>query len=105
MDIHDIKRVKHTILNQITDEDFFRWKGNANGDSICKFQGRRLKQMALVMLLVGEELENEKVFMDEGERKYLFNKFIRHLNDQPIDDSGSAKLNLSIIGNIWKSLT
>ena len=69
---------KDEIFEAIYSEDL-TWKGTANGDTAIKHQGRKLKQLALVLMLAGEEMSREECFLSEAQRKKLFYDFIRFL--------------------------
>lgn len=96
-----IRTNKEELLKEIINEKF-AWQGTKNGDSATKFQGRKLKQMAMVMLLVGEEMEQEEKILKEEVRRNLFYDFVRHLNNEYTGASGTSALDLHIVGNLWK---
>lgn len=96
-----IRKNKDELLQEISNKKF-AWQGYQNGDSITKFQGRKLKQMAMVLLLVGEEMEMEEKILQEEVRRNLFYDFVRYLTDEKSDSSGTSELDFNIIGNLWK---
>ncbi len=103
LDSNFIRKNAQKLLKEI-DNDKFTWKGSLNGDNLVKFQGRKIKQLALVLLLVGEEMEHEEIFLDEEKRRDLFHDHIRGLSGEHINDSGTSRLNLNYVRNLWKTI-
>ena len=106
IDSNFIRENKADILQEIKHEKYL-WQGEKNGDNATKYQGRKVKQMAMVLLLVGEALEHEEKILDEETRRGLFYDYVRHYSRQTPshpDLSGCSGLVPDIIGNLWKML-
>jgi len=95
---------KEQLFEEIKSEDFL-WLGEKNGDNITKYQGRKLRQLAIVILLVSAEMEIEDTILNRNQRQELFFDFVRNLGGrQPSEGSGKSYLSLEIIGNLWKQI-
>ena len=71
MNLDKITENKEEIFEAIYSDDF-TWKGYANGDTTAKYQGRKMKQLALVLLLAGEEMSKGEPILPESQRRKLF---------------------------------
>ena len=99
-----VSKNQQDIINKIYSNEF-DWLGTSNGDTVTKYQGRKLKQLALVMLLIGDEMEQEKKILPEETRKDLFFDFVRRMGDRINGNhSGTSQLDFGLAANLWKMI-